>query len=200
MMGRYKLEKLIELWVLYDTKNHDYMEESGFNPCFPWVIAYWRQEFHNYSWVMPDFKKAQAEKLLSLLNGKEEQPEKPEPVNYELGQKIQVNYNGWKDAVYFTASENTNYHWIQLVNCQDPITVTSNNIRLPLKSRIRRGQPVRYQSNNKLGFFAGFIGDDMIAIYFSPASTKSIKDWSLPTKSELEKIGQDGLGWLTEDE
>jgi hypothetical protein len=203
MMERYKLEKLIEFWAIYDTENHDYMEESGFRPCFPWVIAYWRQEFHNYVWTMPDFKKAQAEKLLSLLNGKEKQPEKqPEkPISLKLGDEIEVFEEfEWEEAAYISASEH-HHHWILLSSSSGPVRVNGNDIRLPIKSRIRRGQPIVYEwcKERKYGFFDELIAGGKVAVR-SSICMRVTSDWRLPTKKELESLGQDGLGWLTEDE
>lgn len=204
-MERYKLEKHDGIWAIYDTEHQDYHEAPGCYANSPWVVAYWSGEYvaASFKWEVSGFKQSQAKNLLSLLNGKEKQPKKqPEKqISLKLGDEIEVLEEfEWEEAAYISASK-PHHHWILLSSGSTPVRVSENDIRLPMESRIRRGQPIVYEwcKEKKYGFFDELIAGGKVAVR-SSICMRVTSNWRLPTEKELESLGQDGLGWLTEDE
>lgn len=121
----------------------------------------------------------------------------------EFGQEVEVHDGGWQKAKYISASvSDHNWHYVLLVKASKPTMEHGDNIRLPLKSRIRRGQPIKYEweGNYIFGFFAGFDERTGLMGIRSTCGTRFINNWELLKEEELKYIGQDGFGWITEDE
>lgn len=92
------------------------------------------------------------------------------------------------------------------IKTEKPYVLTENGIlgiehdewRLPIESRIRKGQPLVCGSDECLLFFSHF-DDDLAVCFWKNFRSVSHDIWRLPTKEELKRIGQDNLGWLTSD-
>jgi hypothetical protein len=119
----------------------------------------------------------------------------------EFGQEIEIKSDGdknWQTVKYagkMLASS------VPLVNDgeHDTFAIGGLQWRLPIKDRIRRGQPII--AGGYIRFFEEF--DDGHAkchsaeidgVFVISCDSK----WRLPTEIELKKLGQDGLGWLSE--
>lgn len=199
-MERYKLEKRTGIWAIYDTEHPDYCEQPGCNADFPWVVAYWDGVCGDGDdgWVIPDFRKSQAEKLLSLLNGKEEQP-KLHGRNLEFGDEIEFKMKdggSWHGGLYCGVNDRGKRIARSAEN--DFVHVVSS-WRWPIKWRMERGQPL-IVNGGYLRTFASIDKDYMYVFADDLQGEEKVNTWRLPTKRELQDIGHDGLGWLTEDE
>lgn len=120
-----------------------------------------------------------------------------------FGDEIEVMTNeGWKSAKFVCAS--ISYITVLMLNENVTTTWTSNFFpwRLPLKSRMRKGQPI-FVDNKLLRIFSHFEGDKLYAFDGSAEYNRDAvywKDWELPTKAELEEIGHVDGGWLTKED
>jgi outer membrane receptor for Fe3+-dicitrate len=203
MMERYKLEKRSWIWAIYDTEHPEYHDKSKLDAAYPWIVAYWEAVCvdGNDEWVMVEFKKSQAKELLALLNGKKDQPEDLDFNTIKCGDKIEVRGGDkWTAAVYISINSSGFYtHWVLFEYKTDPVSTSADNIRLPIKWRMERGQPL-IVNGGYLRTFASIDRDYMYVFADDLQDKEKVNTWRLPTKRELQGIGHDGLGWLTEGE
>lgn len=78
-------------------------------------------------------------------------------------------------------------------------TFPLKHVRLPLKKLMRRGQPILVECGTLLKVFDKFNELGNVLCFDNMRNTSEWTKFRLLSKKELEKIGQDGLGWLTSD-
>jgi len=119
-----------------------------------------------------------------------------------FGDEIEVKTDeGWKSAKIISLYNSA--IWLILDGSKTPIFKSFTFAwRFPMKSRMRKGQPVFVGRNESIRIFSHLKGGKLYA-FSSPLDTCSVfawELWRLPTKAELEEIGHADGGWLTKED
>lgn len=122
----------------------------------------------------------------------------PSLEDLKFGDAIEGNDDGWILGKFCGIDRNGD----AVIRIEeDHICWSFDEWRLPLKSRMRRGQPVASDKIRTFLLFDHWDQGNLITVNRFNCGT----DWRLPTKDELEKLGhangrdENGNPWLTSD-
>jgi hypothetical protein len=138
-----------------------------------------------------------------------ESAEAADPERYTFNQAIEVFEDEWKPAIYLRIARRSQdepvMHWV-MINDREPVRVLGEDIRLPAKERIQKGQLIiATGAGNRFCIAKRINPTGEVIVSRSPNSAGTIECWRLPTANELENLGLDGCTdrngnqWLTEE-